>query len=194
MKDAPSLAGRAASAAGEGRGGGSARISAADVEKSFGATANESPMSVPPLTPERLPPPWGRVGWGQQTNQRSFLKYPRQTHQETEIHEPTIGYERNAIYPSPALLRAPRKMQSHFAWEPARCGLRPAREGAVRRKLQTFIPASATRNPAHLHTPERSRCMYSHPPKVSDKARRRRQYAFVRRGDATPYEAFGGWL
>ena len=35
---------------------------------------------------------------------------------------------------------------------------------------------------------------YSHPPKVSDKARRRRQYAFVRRGDATPYEAFGGWL
>ena len=36
--------------------------------------------------------------------------------------------------------------------------------------------------------------MYSHPPKVSDKARRRRQYAFVRRGDATPYEAFGGWL
>ena len=36
--------------------------------------------------------------------------------------------------------------------------------------------------------------LYSHPPKVSDKARRRRQYAFVRRGDATPYEAFGGWL
>ena len=35
---------------------------------------------------------------------------------------------------------------------------------------------------------------YSHPPKVSDKARRRRQYAVVRRGDATPYEAFGGWL
>ena len=35
---------------------------------------------------------------------------------------------------------------------------------------------------------------YSHPPKVSDKARRRRQYAFVRRGDATQYEAFGGWL
>ena len=95
-------------------------------------------------------PRGGGSGWGQQTNQRSFLKYPRQTHQETEIHEPTIGYERNAIYPSPALLRAPRKMQSHFAWEPARCGLRPAREGAVRRKLQTFIPASATRNPAHL--------------------------------------------
>ena len=36
--------------------------------------------------------------------------------------------------------------------------------------------------------------VYSHPPKVSDKARRRRQYAFVRRGDATQYEAFGGWL
>ena len=36
--------------------------------------------------------------------------------------------------------------------------------------------------------------VYSHPPKVSDKARRRRQYAVVRRGDATPYEAFGGWL
>ena len=35
---------------------------------------------------------------------------------------------------------------------------------------------------------------YSHPPKVSDKARRRRQYAVVRRGDATPYEAFGGRL
>ena len=35
---------------------------------------------------------------------------------------------------------------------------------------------------------------YSHPPKVSDKARRRRQYAVVRRGDATQYEAFGGWL
>ena len=32
------------------------------------------------------------------------------------------------------------------------------------------------------------------PPKVSDKASRRRQYAFVRRGDATPYEAFGGRL
>ena len=36
--------------------------------------------------------------------------------------------------------------------------------------------------------------LYSHPPKVSDKARRRRQYAVVRRGDATQYEAFGGWL
>ena len=36
--------------------------------------------------------------------------------------------------------------------------------------------------------------VYSHPPKVSDKARRRRQYAFVRRGDATQYEVFGGWL
>ena len=36
-------------------------------------------------------------------------------------------------------------------------------------------------------------CGYSHPPKVSDKARRRRQYAVVRRGDATQYEAFGGW-
>ena len=35
---------------------------------------------------------------------------------------------------------------------------------------------------------------YSHPPKVSDKARRRRQYAVVRRGDATQYEAFGGCL
>ena len=35
---------------------------------------------------------------------------------------------------------------------------------------------------------------YSYPPKVSDKARRRRQYAFVRRGDATQYEVFGGWL
>jgi len=36
--------------------------------------------------------------------------------------------------------------------------------------------------------------IYSHPPKVPDKACRRRQYVFVRRGDATPYEAFGGWL
>ena len=36
--------------------------------------------------------------------------------------------------------------------------------------------------------------IYSHPPKVSDKARRRRQYAAVRRSDATQYEAFGGWL
>ena len=34
----------------------------------------------------------------------------------------------------------------------------------------------------------------SHPPKVSDKARCRRQYAVVRRGDATQYETFGGWL
>ena len=34
---------------------------------------------------------------------------------------------------------------------------------------------------------------YSHPPKVSDKARCRRQYVVVRRGDATQYEAFGGW-
>ena len=31
--------------------------------------------------------------------------------------------------------------------------------------------------------------VYSHPPKVSDKARRRRQYAVVRRGDATLYRA-----
>ena len=35
---------------------------------------------------------------------------------------------------------------------------------------------------------------YSHPPKVSDKARCRRQYAVVRRDNATQYEAFGGWL
>ena len=37
-------------------------------------------------------------------------------------------------------------------------------------------------------------CIYSDTPKVSDKARCRRQYAFVRRGSATPYEAFGGLL
>ena len=53
-------------------------------------------------------------------------------------------------------------------------------------------PAAQRQN--HLHTPKRPTCMYSHPPKVSDKARRRRQYAVVRRGDATQYEAFGGWL
>ena len=35
---------------------------------------------------------------------------------------------------------------------------------------------------------------YGDTPKASDKARRRRQYAFVRRGGATPYEALGGWL
>ena len=35
---------------------------------------------------------------------------------------------------------------------------------------------------------------YSDTPKVSDKARCRRQYAVVRRGSATPYEAFGGLL
>ena len=33
---------------------------------------------------------------------------------------------------------------------------------------------------------------YSQPLKVSDKARCRRQYTVVRRGSATPYEAFGG--
>ena len=38
------------------------------------------------------------------------------------------------------------------------------------------------------------RKIYSDTPKASDKAHRRRQYAFVRRGDATPYEAFGGLL
>ena len=37
-------------------------------------------------------------------------------------------------------------------------------------------------------------CTYSDTPKASDKARRRRQYAVVRRGGATPYEAFGGLL
>ena len=35
---------------------------------------------------------------------------------------------------------------------------------------------------------------YSDTPKASDKVHRLRQYAFVRRGDATPYEAFGGLL
>ena len=34
-------------------------------------------------------------------------------------------------------------------------------------------------------------CTYSDTPKASDKARRWRQYAVVRRSDATPYEAFG---
>ncbi len=33
--------------------------------------------------------------------------------------------------PSPSLPRAPRKMQTHFTWEPARCELRPAGEGAL---------------------------------------------------------------
>ena len=32
-------------------------------------------------------------------------------------------------YPLPSTPRAPRKMQTHFALEPARCGLRPAGEG-----------------------------------------------------------------
>lgn len=35
---------------------------------------------------------------------------------------------------------------------------------------------------------------YSDTPKVLDKARCRKQYAFVRRGGATQYGAFGGWL
>ena len=55
--------------------------------------------------------------------------------------------------------------------------LTPAYIQDIHRQITTDIPHS-----------------YSHPPKVSDKARRRRQYAFVRRGDATQYEAFGGWL
>ena len=64
-------------------------------------------------------------------------KKPKYTNQPSDMKEMPST-------PSPALLRAPRKMQSHFAWEPARCGLRPARERAVRRELQTFMPASAT--------------------------------------------------
>jgi len=94
-------------------------------------------------------PRGGGSGWGQQTNQRSFLKYPRQTHQETEIHEPTIGYERNAIYTNAARLR----------W-----GTPPAAGFALRGKEQfgaNFDIHARThpRNPAHLHTPERSKCM-----------------------------------
>ena len=180
MRESPSLAGRAASAAGEGRGGGSARISAADVEKSFGATANESPMSVPPLTPERLPPPWGRVGWGQQTNQRSFLN-THAKHQETEIHEPTIGYRRNAIYPLPSPPPGPPpKSRANWGGTPPprgapppgphqNCcrfwrGNPPAAGFALRGREQfgaNFDIHARThpQNPAHLHTPERSWCM-----------------------------------
>ena len=35
------------------------------------------------------------------------------------------------LSPSPTLPRAPCKMRTHFAWVPARCGLRPAGEGDV---------------------------------------------------------------
>ena len=100
-------------------------------------------------------------GWGggsKPTSAASLNTHAKHTKKPKYTNQPSDMKEMPST-PSPALLRAPRKMQSHFAWEPARCGLRPAREGAVRRKLQTFIPASATRNPAHLHTPERSRCM-----------------------------------
>ncbi len=61
----------------------------------------------------------------------------------------------------------------------------------IRATLPDYTPASVAAHFAlsRFHLSRRFHretglplCDYSHPPKVSDKARRRRQYAFVRRG------------
>ena len=69
------------------------------------------------------------------------------------------------------------------------CGIRDicSITGYSRGKVQAALKRST-----HQINPQRTH--YSHPPKVSDKARCRRQYAVVRRDNATQYEAFGGWL
>ena len=68
------------------------------------------------------------------------------------------------------------------------CFMQAAAQGDLRAQVNLFLLARRAGD-----TAQAQQC-YSHPPKVSNKARRRRQYAVVRRGDATPYEAFGGWL
>ena len=61
------------SAAGEGWGGGSARISSADVETSSATTANEPPTAAPP--PAELPPPPVGEGGGGGSKQRSAASF-----------------------------------------------------------------------------------------------------------------------
>ena len=111
-----------------------------------------------PVPTERLPPPWGRVGWGQQTNQRSFLN-THAKHQETEIHEPTIGYRRNAIYPPPSPPPGPTQNAVAFC-----VGTRPLRAspcggGSSSARTSTFMPASAPETPPiYIHLSAQSVC------------------------------------
>ena len=61
------------SAAGEGWGGGSARISSADVETSSATTANEPPTAAP--SPTELPPPPVGEGWGGGSKKSSVASF-----------------------------------------------------------------------------------------------------------------------
>ena len=61
------------SAAGEGLGGGSARISSADVETSSATTANEPPTAAP--SPTELPPPPVGEGWGGGSKKSSVASF-----------------------------------------------------------------------------------------------------------------------
>ena len=61
------------SAAGEGWGGGSVRISSADVETSAATTANEPPTAAP--SPTELPPPPVGVGWGGGSKKSSVASF-----------------------------------------------------------------------------------------------------------------------
>ena len=103
-------------------------------------------------------PRGGGSGWGQQTNQRSFLN-THAKHQETEIHEPTIGYRRNAIYPLPSPPPGPTQNAVAFC-----VGTRPLRAspcggGSSSARTSTFMPASAPETPPiYIHLSAQSVC------------------------------------
>ena len=85
------------SAAGEGWGGGSARISSADVETSSATTANEPPTAAP--SPTELPPPPVGEGWGGGSVRISSA--------DVETSAATTANEPPTAAPSPAELPPP---------------------------------------------------------------------------------------
>ena len=110
------------SAAGEGWGGGSARISSADVETSSATTANEPPTAAPP--PAELPPPPVGEGWGgggKKSSVASFMSAEtastteeglggssaRISSADVETSSATTANEPSTAAPSPAELPPP---------------------------------------------------------------------------------------
>ena len=71
---------------------------------------------------------WER-GWGEGSNQLKNRNFDSSTISPT---------------PSPALPRALCKMRTHFAWVPARCGLRPAGEGGCLNRQQALKKGKKT--------------------------------------------------
>ncbi len=76
------------------------------------------------------------VGLEQLAQRQALLaKQERVGERRANVNNRKFTFANPIATPTPALPRAPCKMRPHFAWVPARCGLRPAGEGEINTDL-----------------------------------------------------------